>query len=286
MQCRVLIFVRLIAFTLFVIWRISHKNPDAMWLWVTSICGEFWFGFSWLLDQLPKLNPINRVPDLAVLRQRFDRPDGTSTLPGLDIFVTTADPIKEPILSTANSVLSILAADYPVDRNTCYVSDDSGMLLTYEALAESSKFATLWVPFCRKHGIEPRGPESYFELKSHPYMGRAQDEFVNDRRRVRKEYDEFKARINSLEHDIKQRNDGYNAANAHREGEPRTTWMADGTQWQGTWVDASENHRRGDHAGIVLVSTTIPLITTNIYLRSLSSMHACMHACCCSWNLG
>ncbi|VAI87732.1 unnamed protein product [Triticum turgidum subsp. durum] len=221
-----------------------------MWLWVTSICGEFWFGFSWLLDQLPKLNPINRVPDLAVLRQRFDRPDGTSTLPGLDIFVTTADPIKEPILSTANSVLSILAADYPVDRNTCYVSDDSGMLLTYEALAESSKFATLWVPFCRKHGIEPRGPESYFELKSHPYMGRAQDEFVNDRRRVRKEYDEFKARINSLEHDIKQRNDGYNAANAHREGEPRPTWMADGTQWEGTWVDASENHRRGDHAGI------------------------------------
>ncbi|KAM0915955.1 hypothetical protein ACQ4PT_010485 [Festuca glaucescens] len=250
---RVLIFVRLIAFTLFVIWRISHKNPDAMWLWVTSICGEFWFGFSWLLDQLPKLNPINRVPDLAVLRQRFDRPDGTSTLPGLDIFVTTADPFKEPILSTANSVLSILAADYPVDRNTCYVSDDSGMLLTYEALAEASKFATLWVPFCRKHGIEPRGPESYFELKSHPYMGRAQDEFVNDRRRVRKEYDEFKARINSLEHDIKQRNDGYNAANAHREGEPRPTWMADGNQWEGTWVDASENHRKGDHAGIVLV---------------------------------
>ena len=159
---RVLIFVRLIAFTLFVIWRISHRNPDALWLWVTSIAGEFWFGFSWLLDQLPKLNPINRVPDLAVLRQRFDRADGTSRLPGLDIFVTTADPFKEPILSTANSVLSILAADYPVERNTCYLSDDSGMLLTYEAMAEAAKFATVWVPFCRKHGIEPRGPESYF----------------------------------------------------------------------------------------------------------------------------
>ena len=87
-----LIFVRLIAFTLFVIWRISHRNPD--WLWVTSNAGDFWFGFSWLLDQLPKLNPITRVPDLVVLRQRFDRADGT----------------------------------------------------------------------------EPRGPESYFELKSHPYM--------------------------------------------------------------------------------------------------------------------
>ncbi|RLN04248.1 CslF6 [Panicum miliaceum] len=255
---RVLIFVRLIAFTLFVIWRISHRNPDALWLWVTSIAGEFWFGFSWLLDQLPKLNPINRVPDLAVLRQRFDRADGTSRLPGLDIFVTTADPFKEPILSTANSILSILAADYPVERNTCYLSDDSGMLLTYEAMVEAAKFATVWVPFCRKHGIEPRGPESYFELKSHPYMGRSQEDFVNDRRRVRKEYDEFRARIGGLEHDIKQRSDAYNAARGLKDGEPRATWMADGTQWEGTWVEPSENHRKGDHAGIVLVLVNHP----------------------------
>jgi cellulose synthase/poly-beta-1,6-N-acetylglucosamine synthase-like glycosyltransferase len=255
---RVLIFVRLIAFTLFVIWRISHRNPDALWLWVTSIAGEFWFGFSWLLDQLPKLNPINRVPDLVVLRQRFDRADGTSRLPGLDIFVTTADPFKEPILSTANSILSILAADYPVEKNTCYLSDDSGMLLTYEAMVEAAKFATVWVPFCRKHGIEPRGPESYFELKSHPYMGRSQEDFVNDRRRVRKEYDEFKARINGLEHDIKQRSDAYNAARGLKDGEPRATWMADGSQWEGTWVEPSENHRKGDHAGIVLVLVNHP----------------------------
>jgi hypothetical protein len=230
----VLIFVRLIAFTLFVIWRISHRNPDALWLWVTSNAGEFWFGFSWLLDQLPKLNPITRVPDLVVLRQRFDRADGTSRLPGLDIFVTTADPFKEPILSTANSILSILAADDPVERNTCCLSDDSSMLLTYEAMAEAAKFATVWVPFCRKHGIEPRGPESYFELKSHPYMGRAQEDLVNDRRRVRNEYDEFKARINGLEHEIKQRSDAYNAARGLKDGEPRATWMADGSQWEGT----------------------------------------------------
>jgi mixed-linked glucan synthase len=128
------------------------------------------------------------------------------------------------------------------------------MLLTYEAMAEAAKFATLWVPFCRKHGIEPRGPESYFELKSHPYMGRAQEDFVNDRRRVRKEYDEFKARINALDHDIRQRSDGCNAS-VTKDGEPRPTWTADGTQWQGTWVEPSQNHRKGDHAGIVLVIT-------------------------------
>ncbi|XP_039827636.1 probable mixed-linked glucan synthase 6 [Panicum virgatum] len=239
----VLIFVRLIAFTL---WRISHRNPDALWLWVTSNAGEFWFGFTWLLDQLPKLNPITRVPDLVVLRQRFDRADGTSRLPGLDIFVTTADPFKEPILSTANSILSILAADYPVERNTCCLSDDSSMLLTYEAMAEAAKFATVWVPFCRKHGIEPRGPESYFELKSHPYMGRAQEDLVNDRRRVRNEYDEFKARINGLEHEIKQRSDAYNAARGLKDGEPRATWMADGSQWDSDAYNAARGLKDGE----------------------------------------
>ncbi|BAT07569.1 Os09g0338701 [Oryza sativa Japonica Group] len=37
-------------------------------------------------------------------RRRFDHADGTSSLLGLDMFVTTADTIKEPILSMANSI--------------------------------------------------------------------------------------------------------------------------------------------------------------------------------------
>jgi hypothetical protein len=42
--------------------------------------------------------------------------------------------------------------------------------------------------------------------------------------------------------------------------------MADGNQWEGTWVDASENHRKGDHAGIVLVSThPLLLLLTILY---------------------
>ena len=48
------------------------------------------------------------------------------------------------------------------------------------------------------------------------------------------EYDEFKARINGLEHEIKQRSDAYNAARGLKDGEPRATWMADGSQWEGT----------------------------------------------------
>ena len=37
-----------------------------------------------------------------------------------------------------------------------------------------------------------------------------------------------------LEHEIKQRSDAYNAARGLKDGEPRATWMADGSQWEGT----------------------------------------------------
>lgn len=64
------------------------------------IC-ETWFAFTWLLDQLPKLFPVNRSANLEVLKK--------SDLPGIDVFVSTADPEKEPPLVTANTILSILA---------------------------------------------------------------------------------------------------------------------------------------------------------------------------------
>jgi cellulose synthase A len=47
-----------------------------------------------------------------------------SGLAPMDFFVSTVDPLKEPPLITANTALSILAVDYPVERVSCYVSDD------------------------------------------------------------------------------------------------------------------------------------------------------------------
>ena len=169
---RLLIIIRLIAVLVFFAWRIRHNKSDIMWFWTMSIVGDVWFGFSWLLNQLPKFNPVKTIPDLPALKRHFGFPDGTSRLPGIDVFVTTADPIDEPILYTMNCVLSILAVNYPVDRLACYLSDDSGALVLYEALVEVGKFAPLWVPFCRKYSIEPRAPESYFEHVAPPQAGR------------------------------------------------------------------------------------------------------------------
>ncbi|KAL7106692.1 hypothetical protein ACP275_06G009800 [Erythranthe tilingii] len=276
---RLLVVVRLVVLGFFLTWRIQHPNTDAVWLWGMSVVCEIWFAFSWILDQLPKLCPINRATDLNVLKEKFEmptpgNPTGKSDLPGVDIFVSTADPEKEPPLVTANTILSILAADYPVEKLACYVSDDGGALLTFEAMAEAASFANLWVPFCRKHGIEPRNPDSYFSLKKDPYKNKVLSDFVKDRRRVKREYDEFKVRINGLPDSIRRRSDAYHAREElkamkeqrqKRDDEPleiikikKATWMADGTHWPGTWLTTDSEHSKGDHAGIIQVMLKPP----------------------------
>ncbi|KAG0493958.1 hypothetical protein HPP92_004952 [Vanilla planifolia] len=228
---------------------------------------------------MPKLNPINRAVDLAALQEKFETPSpsnpmGRSDLPGLDVFISTADPDKEPPLVTANTILSILATEYPIEKLTIYVSDDGGALLTFEAMEQAASFAEVWVPFCRKHYIEPRNPDSYFNLKVDPTKNKKQPDFVKDRRWIKREYDEFKVRINGLPEAIMKRSKVLNAREmkqaadvAKEKGEdpaaakaavPTATWMADETHWPGTWKSPAPDHSKGDHAGIVQVMIKAP----------------------------
>ncbi|KAL5719226.1 Cellulose synthase-like protein D1 [Ranunculus cassubicifolius] len=277
---RLLIVVRFIALCLFLTWRVRNPNREAMWLWGLSVVCEIWFAFSWILDQLPKLNPINRSADLNALRDKFElpspsNPHGRSDLPGMDVFISTADPEKEPPLVTANTILSILAVDYPVEKVSVYISDDGAAMLTFEAMAEAVVFADLWVPFCRKHNIEPRNPDSYFSNKTDPTKNKKRPDFVKDRRWIKREYDEFKVRINGLPDVIKKRCDSYNKREEMNEkkmareknggelpAEPikvtKATWMADGTHWPGTWYSPIPDHKKGDHAGIIQIMSKFP----------------------------
>ncbi|CAB4298542.1 unnamed protein product [Prunus armeniaca] len=133
---------------------------------------------------------------------------------------------------TANTVLSILAVDYPVDKVSCYVSDDGAAMLTFEALSETSEFARKWVPFCKKYAIEPRAPEWYFTQKIDYLKDKVQPSFVKDRRAMKREYEEFKVRVNGL------------VAKATKI--PEEGWiMQDGTPWPG-------NNTR-DHPGMIQV---------------------------------
>jgi hypothetical protein len=95
------------------------------------------------------------------------------------------DPAKEPPLVTANVILSILGVDYPVDKVSCYLSDDGASMLTFDALSETSEFARKWVPFCKKFSIEPRAPEMYFCQKIDYLKDKVQPTFVKERRAMK-----------------------------------------------------------------------------------------------------
>lgn len=96
------------------------------------------------------------------------------------MFVTTADPVLEPPIIAVNTVLSLLAADYPADKLACYVSDDGCFPLTFYSLVEASKFAKLWVPFCKKYKIQVRAPFRYFFGDSEPSSTDGNLEFQQD----------------------------------------------------------------------------------------------------------
>ncbi|CAL9081560.1 unnamed protein product [Musa textilis] len=224
---RVVIILRLIILCFFFQYRVTHPVHDAYPLWLTSVICEIWFALSWLLDQFPKWYPINRETYLDRLALRNDREGEPSQLAPVDVFVSTVDPLKEPPLITANTVLSILAVDYPVDKVSCYVSDDGSAMLTFEALSETAEFARKWVPFCKKHNIEPRAPEFYFAQKIDYLKDKIQPSFVKER-----QYEEFKVRINAL------------VAKAQKTPEEGWT-MQDGTPWPG-------NNPR-DHPGMIQV---------------------------------
>ncbi|KAK9011355.1 hypothetical protein V6N11_044207 [Hibiscus sabdariffa] len=155
---RMIIILRLAILGLFFHYRILHPVRDAYGLWLTTVICEIW----------------------------YEKEGKPSELASVDVFVSTVDPMKEPPLITANTVLSILAVDYPVDKVACYVSDDGAAMLTFEALSETTEFARKWVPFCKKFNIEPRAPEWYFSQKIDYLRNKVHPAFVRERRRMKK----------------------------------------------------------------------------------------------------
>eukprot|EP00268_Persea_americana_P051650 TRINITY_DN571_c0_g1_i2.p1 TRINITY_DN571_c0_g1~~TRINITY_DN571_c0_g1_i2.p1 ORF type:complete len:1086 (+),score=216.13 TRINITY_DN571_c0_g1_i2:569-3826(+) len=229
---RMIIIIRLVVLGFFFHYRVMHPVNDAYALWLVSVICEIWFAVSWILDQFPKWLPIDRETYLDRLSLRYEKEGQPSQLSPVDIFVSTVDPLKEPPLVTANTVLSILAVDYPVDKVSCYVSDDGAAMLTFEALSETSEFARKWVPFCKKFNIEPRAPELYFAQKIDYLKDKVLPSFVKERRAMKREYEEFKVRINAL------------VAKALKVPEEGWT-MQDGTLWPGNNVR--------DHPGMIQV---------------------------------
>uniref|UniRef100_A0A0A0LT70 Cellulose synthase n=1 Tax=Cucumis sativus TaxID=3659 RepID=A0A0A0LT70_CUCSA len=132
-------------------------NPFNFLHFTAFLC-ESSFAFTSFLLLVIKSNPFHCItyPHRLLERNRVQE------IPAVDVFVTTADASLEPVIITVNTVLSILAVDYPVDKLSCYVSDDGCSPITFYSLREAVKFAKIWAPFCKKYGIRVRAPFQYF----------------------------------------------------------------------------------------------------------------------------
>eukprot|EP00899_Mesostigma_viride_P026627 jgi/Mesvir1/7149/Mv02509-RA.1 len=206
---RISLVFRLAALVAFLYYRITNPNRDAVGLWITSVICEIWFAWAWLLDQLPKVNPVYRI----TYPERLSASYTDEELPYVDMVITTADPSKEPPIVTANVALSCMAADYPAIRLAVYVTDDGGSKFVFDTLAETARFARIWVPFCKINKVEPRCPEMYFNppklaakgakpedpTKEAALSPKQKEEFDARRSLVQTAYEKFKSRIAALE---------------------------------------------------------------------------------------
>ncbi|XP_009617948.1 cellulose synthase-like protein G2 isoform X1 [Nicotiana tomentosiformis] len=153
--------------------------------WLLIFPSELILSFLWLLNSAYIWAPVSR----SVFPERLPPED---ELPAIDVFVCTADPKKEPPLGVMNTILSVLALDYPTEKLSVYLSDDGGSNLTLYAINETWKFAEFWVPFCRKFEIKKTCPEAYFQGVDEINSSK---EFFQERENIQKEYEDFKERL-------------------------------------------------------------------------------------------
>ncbi|XP_020232827.1 cellulose synthase-like protein E1 [Cajanus cajan] len=157
----------MLSFSLFVgIWfmwfyRVSHiprEGEDGRWAWIGLLSVELWFGLYWLLRHTFRWNLVFRQPFRHTLSQRYEK-----ILPRVDVFVCTADPVIEPPMMVINTVLSVMAYDYPTEKLSVYLSDDAASDITFYALSQASIFAKQWLPFCKRFKVDPTSPAAFFK---------------------------------------------------------------------------------------------------------------------------
>ncbi|XP_011653225.1 cellulose synthase-like protein G3 isoform X2 [Cucumis sativus] len=122
------------------------------------LLSDFILAFLWVAGQSFRMIPVRR----REFPQKLKRVAEDSDFPAVDVFICTTDPEKEPPMSVVNSVLSVMAYDYPVGKISVYISDDGGSALTLFALTAAAKFAKHWLPFCNENEVVERNPEAFF----------------------------------------------------------------------------------------------------------------------------
>ena len=139
--------------------KLIHSNSLASFFISLSLfISDIFLAFMWVTQQSFRMTPVYRSEFPEQLKQVVNESD----FPALDVFICTADPYKEPPISVVNTALSVMAYDYPAEKASVYISDDGGSQITLFAFMEAAKFASHWLPFCRKNNIVDRSPDAYF----------------------------------------------------------------------------------------------------------------------------
>ncbi|KAI3753374.1 hypothetical protein L2E82_25426 [Cichorium intybus] len=169
---------------------LSFKDQDHHLPWLLALLCESWFTFNWILVMSTKWNQCSTKAYPERLLNRISE----SEFPAVDVFVTTADAILEPSIITMNTVLSLLAVDYPANKLALYLSDDGCSPLTYYSLVETTKFAKVWVPFCKKYNVKVRAPFRYFTPETTPLEDDSL-EFQQEWKKMKNEYGDLYKKI-------------------------------------------------------------------------------------------
>ncbi|KAL8228303.1 hypothetical protein R6Q57_015887 [Mikania cordata] len=163
-------------------------DPTGRWAWLIMSASEFWFGLYWVLSQFVRWNPVFR----STFKERL------VVLPGIDVFVCTADTKIEPPIMVINTVLSVLAYNYPPEKINVYLSDDDGgSELMFYALLEASAFAKHWLPFCKKFQVKTTSPGAFFSNVQEPDEGLDDLQFSHDWLVIKKLYNQMQDRVDT-----------------------------------------------------------------------------------------
>ncbi|XP_022716727.1 cellulose synthase-like protein E6 [Durio zibethinus] len=184
------IFVGICLIWVYRLTNIPRVGERGRWIWIGMLMAELGFGFYWILTQAVRWNVVHYYPLKQRLSQSYD-----DKLPGVDIFICTADPTLEPPTMVINTILSVMSLNYPTEKLSVYLSDDGGSQLAFYALLEASRFSKHWIPFCKKFNVEPRAPEAYFtrNFDAHDTAIDAQ-EWLS----IKKQYEDMKKRIEAV----------------------------------------------------------------------------------------
>ncbi|MCD9641546.1 hypothetical protein HAX54_027761 [Datura stramonium] len=206
------VFVGICLIWLYRLTNIPKRGESGRFAWIAMFLAEFCFGFYWIITQSARWHVIYRYPFKNRLSLRYEE-----KLPGVDIFICTADPIMEPPILVINTILSVMSYNYPPEKLSVYLSDDGGSEFTFYALLEASQFSTHWIPFCKRFNVEPRSPAAYFQ---HNACNLDDQVFAQQWFNTKKLYEDMKIRIEaaikngSIPNEIKAQYKGFSEWNS------------------------------------------------------------------------